>query len=168
MSQRITPKIQRLDKRLISSRVGEELQQAIAQTEQQPVPHWSMSQHDHRQELTRIIHYATRSVTGTNVQPRKPYVIHAILAVSAHRARFIRTKHRGEQQVSRLDKKKIFAVWREVSHWVAGHKRPTHVDLDTFGHFKSKIHNKRAHMFTKGIGSKPSKQAQRQEERRLR
>ena len=65
----------------------------------------------------------------------------AILEVSALRARFIRTRHREEQQVKRLDKKRIFAVWREVSHWVAGHRRPTHVDLDIFSFFKSKIHN---------------------------
>ena len=71
----------------------------------------------------------------------KPYVTDASLEASVHRARFIRTKHREEQQVKRLDKKRIFAVWREVSHWVAGHKRPTHVGLDKFGHFKSKIHS---------------------------
>ena len=71
----------------------------------------------------------------------KPYVTDAILEVSAHRARLIRTKHREEHYVKGLDKKRIFAVWREVSHWVAGHKRPTHVDLDIFGPFKSKIHH---------------------------
>ena len=142
MSQRINPKIQRFDKRLISTRVGEEFQQAIAQTEQQPVPHWSMNQHDHRQELTRIIHDAICGAKVTKVQPMKPYVIDAILEVSVHRARLIRTKHREEQQVKRLDKKHISAVWREVSQWVTGsHKRPTHVDLDTLGFFKSKIHH---------------------------
>ena len=43
--------------------------------------------------------------------------------------------------MKRLDKKRIFAVWREVSHWVAGHKRPTHVNFDTLGIFKFKIQN---------------------------
>ena len=100
-----------------------------------------MNQHDHRQERTRIIHDAMRGVKATKVQPRKLYVIDAILEASDHRARLIRTKHREEQQVKRRVKKRIFAVWREVSHWVAGHKRPTHVDLDTFGPFKSKIHH---------------------------
>ena len=43
--------------------------------------------------------------------------------------------------MKRLDKKMAFAVWREVSHWVAGHKHPTLVDLVMFGLFKSKIHH---------------------------
>ena len=81
----------------------------------------NMDQHEHRQELTRIIHEATEGVTATKVKPRKLYVTDAILEVSAHRARFIRTKHREEQQSKRHYRKRRFAVWREVEHWVAGH-----------------------------------------------
>ena len=57
------------------------------------------------------------------MKPRKPYVTDDILEVSAHRDRLIRTKHREEQQTKRLDRKMIFAVWREDSLWIAGHKR---------------------------------------------
>ena len=45
-------------------------------------------------------------------------------------------KHREEQQVKRLDRQRVFAVWREATHWIAGHRRPTHVSLATFGDFQ--------------------------------
>ena len=69
-----------------------------------------MNQHEHRQELTKIIHEATHGVKATKVKPMQPYVADAILEVSAYRAILIRTEHREEQQVTRLDKKRIFAV----------------------------------------------------------
>ena len=40
-----------------------------------------------------------------------------------------------------LETKRVFAVWREVPHWIAGHERPTHVSLDSFGAFHSSINN---------------------------
>ena len=58
-----------------------------------------MDQHEHRQELTRIIHEAAEGVTAIKIKPRKPYVTDAILEVSAHRTRLIKTKHREEKQV---------------------------------------------------------------------
>ena len=123
-----------------ANRDPKELQQAVDYVSQQPLPHWSMNQHEHRPELSKIMHDATRGVTATKVKPMSSYVTADILEVSAHRARLIRTKPREEQQVQRLDRKRIFAVWREVSHWVAGHTRPSHVDLDAFGPFRSKIY----------------------------
>ena len=90
----------------------------------QQVPHWSLDQHEHRHELTKIIHEAAEGVAATKVKPRKLYVTDAILEVSAHRTRLINTKHREEKQVTFLD---FFAVWKEVAHWIVGHKRPTHV-----------------------------------------
>ena len=42
----------------------------------------------------KIIHEATEGVASTKIKPRKPYVTDAILEVSAHRARLIKTKHR--------------------------------------------------------------------------
>ena len=67
---------------MIKSRVQEELQQVVHYAEMQPVPHWSMDQHEHRQELTRIIHEAKECVSATKVKPRKPYVIDAVPEVS--------------------------------------------------------------------------------------
>ena len=32
-------------------------------------------------------------------------------------------------------------MWREATDWVAGHGRPTHVDLDTFGPFRFRIYH---------------------------
>ena len=72
------------------------------------------------------------------------YVIDAIVEVSAHWARIIRTKHREEQQVKRLDKKRMFAVWKEVTHWIAGHKGPTHVPFVSFCAFHFNIYNTNA------------------------
>ena len=103
----------------------------------QPVPHWSMDQHEHRHELTRIIHEAT----AATVKPRKPYVTDAILEVSGYMARLIKIKHREEQQVKRLVRKRVFVVWREVTNWIAGHKRPTHFALSCFGVFHISIYN---------------------------
>ena len=143
-------KVPRLDKRWIQCRVQEDLYKAVQYAEMQQVPHWSMDQHQHKQELTRIIHEATEGVTATNVKPRKPYVTDAILEVSAHRTRLIKTKHREEKQVKLLDRKRVFAVWREVTHWIAGHKRPTHVSFDSFWAFHSNICNfNTAHTLTK-------------------
>ena len=105
------------------------------------MPHWSMNQHEHRQELAKIIHEATQGVNATKVKPRKPYVTADILEVAAHRARLIKTKHKEEQHTKRLDRKKMFAVWREVTHRVAGHKRPTLEDLNTFGPFRTNIYH---------------------------
>ena len=93
--------IPRLDKRLIQSRVQEEFGQAVRYAEMQHVPHWSMDQHEHRRELTKIIHEATEGVASTKIKPRKPYATDAILEVSAHRARCNKTKHREEQPVKR-------------------------------------------------------------------
>ena len=100
-----------------------------------------MDQHEHRQELTRIIHEATEGVTATKVKPRKLYVTDAILEVSAHRARFIKTKLREEKLVKLMDRKRVLALWREVTHLIARHKRPTHVSLDLFGAFHSSMNN---------------------------
>ena len=136
MSRAALSTIPRLDKQLIQSRVQKEFGQAVRYAEMQDVPHWSMNQHEHRRELSKIIHEATGGVASTKIKPRKPYATDAILEVSAHRARLIRTKHREEQQVKRFDRQRVFAAWREVAHWVAGHRRPTHVSLDTFGEFK--------------------------------
>ena len=41
-----------------------------------------MNQHEHRQELTKIMHDATQEVKATTVKPRKAYVTTEILAVS--------------------------------------------------------------------------------------
>ena len=66
----------------------------VQYAEMQQVPHWSIDQHEHRQEQTRIIHEATEGVTAIKVKPRKLYVTDAILEVSAHRKRLIKTKYR--------------------------------------------------------------------------
>ena len=110
VSQEIISKIPRLDKRWIASIVSKELQQAVDYASQQPVPHWSMNQHEHRQELTKIVHEATQGVKTTKVKPRKPNVTADILEVSAHRDRLIKSKHREEQQTKRLVRKMIFSL----------------------------------------------------------
>ena len=116
----------RLDKRWIQSRVEEELNQAVCYTEWQEVAHWTLDQHEHRQELTKIIHGATEAVAARKTKPRKPYVTEEFLEVSAHRARLIKSKSREEKQAKRLDQKRVIVAWKEVSHWIAGHRRPTH------------------------------------------
>ena len=75
-----------------SSRYQKEIGQAIEYASQQPLPHWSLNQHEHRQELTRIMH-----VKANKVKAMKSYVTAEILEVSAHRARLIKTKRREEQ-----------------------------------------------------------------------
>ena len=52
-----------------SKQILKETQQAVDYAEQQPVPHWSMNQHEHRQELTRLIHDATQGVKAIAVKP---------------------------------------------------------------------------------------------------
>ena len=71
VSQEVISKIPRPDKKWIAKRDPNELQQAVGYASQQPVPHWSMNQHEHRQELIKIMHEATRAVTATKVKPNK-------------------------------------------------------------------------------------------------
>ena len=108
-------------------------------TEWQEVPHWTLDQHEHSQELPRIIHGATEAVTAMKIKPRKPYVTEEILEVSAHRARRIRSKSREEKQAKRFDQKQIIVAWNAVSQWIAGHRRPTHEPLGKFKEFQSRI-----------------------------
>ena len=122
----------RLNKRWILSRVGEELNQAVRDTEWQEVPHWTRDQHEHRQELTKIIHGATEAVSAKKIKPMKPYVTEEFLEVSAHRARLIKSKFREEKQAKRFDQKRVIAAWKEVSHWISGHRLPTHELLFLF------------------------------------
>ena len=103
----------RRDKRWIQSRVEEEPNQVVRFTEWQEVPHWTLDQHEHRQELTRIIHGATEAVTARKIKPRKLYVTEEILEASAHRARLIRSKSREEKQAKRLDQKRVIAAWKQ-------------------------------------------------------
>ena len=104
MFRKVLATIPRLDNRWIQSRVKEDLGQLVRHAEMQQVPHWSLDQHEHRHEFTTIIHEATEGVAATKVKPRKPYVPDAILEVSAHRARFIKTKHREEKQDKLFDR----------------------------------------------------------------
>ena len=91
--------------------------------------------------ITKITHTATQGVKAPNEKPKKLYVTAEILYAPARTATLIRSKHREEQQAKRLGKKRIFAVWREVAHCLAGHGRPTFVDLDTSGPFRSRIYH---------------------------
>ena len=75
------------------------LYKTVHYAEMQQVPHWSLDQHEHRHELTKIMHEATEGVAAAKVKPRKLYVTDAIFEVSAHRARLIQTKHKEEKQV---------------------------------------------------------------------
>ena len=102
-------------------------------TEWQEVPHWTLDQHEHRQELTNIKHGATEAVTARKTKPRKPYVTEEFLEVFAHRARLTKSKSREERQAKRLDQKRVIVAWKEVSHWIAGHRRPTHEPLGNLG-----------------------------------
>ena len=102
--------IPRLDKRWIQSKVKEDFGQVVRHAEMQQVPHWSLDQHEHRQEFTKIIHEVTEGVAATKVKPRKPYVTDAILDVFAYRARLIKIKHREEKQVKRFDRQRVLAV----------------------------------------------------------
>ena len=110
MSQGAFEKFPRLDKICIKRKVQEDLHQAVQYAQVQQVPHWTIDHHEHRQESTRIIHEAMECVAATKVKPRKLYVTDAILEVSAHITRLIKTKHRDEQHVKLLDGKRVFAV----------------------------------------------------------
>ena len=88
--------VPRLDKRWIQSRVDEELNQAVRYTVWQEVPHWTLDQHEHRQELTKIIHGATEAVSAKKIKPMKPYVTEEILEVSAYREAHQMKVQRGE------------------------------------------------------------------------
>ena len=80
--------------------------------------------------MTRIIHGATEAVAAKRIKTTELFVTDAILEVSAHRARLIRSKSREEKQAKRFDQKRAIAAWKEVSHWIAGHRRPSHEPLD--------------------------------------
>ena len=115
------------------------MNQAVRYTEGQEFPHWTLDQHEHRQELTNIIYGATEAVSAKKIKPRKPYVTEEVLEVSAHRARLIKSKSREEKQAKRLDQKRIIVAWEEISHWIAGHRRPTHEPLGNFAEFHLRI-----------------------------
>ena len=108
-------------------------------TEWQEVPHWTLDQHEHRQELTKIIHGATEAVSAKKIKPMKPYVTEEILEVSAHRARLIKSKSREEKQAKCFDQQRFIVAWKEITHWIAGHRRPTHELLMFFAEFQSRI-----------------------------
>ena len=105
----------------------------------QAVLHWTMDQHQHRQELTKIIHGTTEHVSTNKIKPMKPYVTDEILEVSAHRTRLIGTISREGKYAKHLDQRRVLKAWKEISHWIAGHRRPTHEPLEHFGDFKSCI-----------------------------
>ena len=102
-SRKAMEKIPRLDKRWIQTRVAEELNQAVQYAEWQQVPHWCLDQHEHRQELTKIIHEATGQVSVKKTKPINPYVTDEILEVSAHRTRLIKTISREDKYAKHLD-----------------------------------------------------------------
>ena len=128
----------RLDKRWIQSRVEEELNQAVCYTEGQEVPHWTLDQHEHRQELMNIIHGAKEAVSAKKIKPMKPYVTEEIQEVSGRRARLIKSKSREEKQAKRLDQKRVIVAWKEIVHWIAGHRHPTHELVGNFAEFQSR------------------------------
>jgi hypothetical protein len=72
ISSKAMEKIPRLDKRWIQTRVAEELNQAVEYAEWHQVPHWSLDQHEHRQELTKNLHAATGQVSAKKIKPMKP------------------------------------------------------------------------------------------------
>ena len=119
----------------------EELHQAVQYVESLQVPHWTLDQHEHRNELTKMIHAATQGVATKKIKPMKPYVTDEILEVSKHRTRLIRTISREENYAKHMDKRRVLKAWKEVSHWIAGHRRPTHEPLDIFGEFSSCINH---------------------------
>ena len=87
----------RLDKRWIQRRVEEELNQAVRYTEWQEIPHWTLDQHEHRQEFTKMIHGATEAVSAKKIKPMKPYVTEEILEVSTPQGKAHQIKvQRGE------------------------------------------------------------------------
>ena len=139
ISQKALATVPRLDKRLIQSRVEEELNQVVCYTEGQEIPHWTLDQHKHRQEFTNIIHGATEAVSAKKIKPMKPYVTEQILEDSAYRARLIKSKSREEKQAKRLDQKRAIVAWKYISHWIAGHRRPTHELLGNCEEFRTRI-----------------------------
>ena len=139
MSCKVLATIPRLYKRWIQSRVKEDLGQALHHSEMQQVPHWSLDQHEHRHEFTKIIHEATEGVAATKVKPRKPYVTDAVLEVFIHRTRFIKSISREGKYAKHLDQRRVLRAWKEISHWIAGHRRPTHEPLESLGEFKASI-----------------------------
>ena len=131
-SRRALEKVPRLDKRWIHTRNPTELHQAVQYIETQEIPHWGMDQHQHRDELTKMIHEATRGKSTKKTKPMKPYVTDDILKVSAQRTRLIKTIPREKNYAKFQHRKRVFSVWREISHWIAGHRRPTHVSFYLF------------------------------------
>ena len=131
-SRKALEKVPRLDKRWIQTRVEEELNQAVQYTKWQEVPHWTLDQHEHRHELTKMIHGVTEVVSAKKIKPMKPYVTDEILEVSAHGTRLINTISREEQQAKRFDQKRILIAWKEVRHRITGHRRPTRESLEHF------------------------------------
>ena len=107
--------------------MAEELNQAVEYAEWHQVPHWSLDQHEHRQALTKILHAATGQVPAKKIKPMKPYVTDEMLEASAHRTRLITTISREEKYAKHLDQRRVLKAWKEISHWIAGHRKPTHV-----------------------------------------
>ena len=56
VSQDANSKVPRLDNRWIASRDPTEFSQAVEYATQPPVPHCSLNEHEHRQELINIMH----------------------------------------------------------------------------------------------------------------
>ena len=79
ISKKAFETIPRLDTRWIQTRVEEELNQAVHYIQWQQMPHWTLDQHEHRQELTNIIHGITEQVSANKIRPKKPYVTDEIL-----------------------------------------------------------------------------------------
>ena len=102
------------------------MNQAVQHAEWHDVPHWTLDQHEHRHELTKIIHEATEDVSAKNIKPIKPYVSDEMLEISADRTRLIKTMPREEEYAKFIDRQRVFKSWKEVSKWIAGHRRPTH------------------------------------------
>ena len=98
MSKKALEKTPRLDKRWIQSRVEEEIHQAVQYVESMQVPHWTLDQHEHRNELTKMIHAATQGVATKKIKPMKPYVTDEILEVSKHRT---------------MDKRRVLKAWKK-------------------------------------------------------
>ena len=139
ISRKAMEKVPRLDKRWIQTMVEEELNQAVQYTQWQQVPHWTLDQHEHRHELTNIIHGTTEQVSAKKIKPMKPYVTDEILEVSTHRTRLIITISREGKYAKHLDQRRVLKAWKEILHWIAGHRRPTLEPLENFGEFKSSI-----------------------------
>ena len=129
-SRKALEKVPRLDKRWIQTRVEEELNQAVQYTTWQDVLHWTLDQHEHRYELTKIIHEATEDVSAKKIKPMMFYVTDESLEVSAHRTRLIKTISREEKYAKHFDQRRVIKAWKEVSQWIAGHRQSTHEPLE--------------------------------------